>query len=89
MSRGSSVPQPKFKIDDEVQGYTITGYLTHSAINYRKLPERVMMTKEHHWYVIKCPCGFTQEVTQQELIDTRRTIKCPDCQRKSNENPFE
>jgi len=71
-------PQPKYQVGDTAGQFNILEYLGYSSVKPTGKPK--MLKVWHHWYRVRCSCGTEETHTQQQLIDTRRTRVCEECQ---------
>ena len=70
------IGEPKFNLDDRIGKWVVIQYSGHTAVNQRTIE---VMSKEQHWYKVKCNCGNITYRSQQELIDPRRQQSCAEC----------
>lgn len=70
------VGEPKFGKGEHIGDFTVLYYLGHSDVNKRN---NHIMAKPQHWYRCLCTCGNTENRSQQELNDTRRSQCCYEC----------
>ena len=73
---------PKFVKFDKIEKFIVIEYIGYSTVHPGK---GTILSKEHHWYRVRCTCGTSEIQTQQQLTDKRRVHACAVCLKEIKE----